>query len=238
MAFCPKCGSQVADGAPFCSNCGVNLGAPVVNYAAAPAAPSKLGLAFKVLFTKGFSSPLDGAEESSILHPAAALIMWGAYALLAFFMMMIHLPLGEAGGGRYISIGSRTLFGLGPLFVITLSTLIRAGLGYAFGKSSNPKFTFMQLFAQFGALKLYPLCLYFLMFLFGLFSPLLAMIMLAVGLIIWVGLSDALLIKYLGNLSETRRNWFLILISGIAFFVSVLFLYLFTRATIGNILPF
>ncbi|MCR5685851.1 MAG: zinc-ribbon domain-containing protein [Lachnospiraceae bacterium] len=33
MAFCPKCGAQVEDGAPFCGNCGTNMGAPMNNAA-------------------------------------------------------------------------------------------------------------------------------------------------------------------------------------------------------------
>ena len=41
MAFCPKCGAPVEDGAPFCGNCGTNTGAPLSNVApVVPAAPA------------------------------------------------------------------------------------------------------------------------------------------------------------------------------------------------------
>ncbi len=233
MSFCPKCGSQVVDGAPFCSNCGANLAAPQFNAApATPKVPSLFIEALKTLFTKGFKAPIEAAETSSTLHVGAGLIFVGAYALISFFLMMIHVPLGD------LSFGSRTLFGLAPLFVILISTLVRAGLGYLFGKSTNPQITFMQLLAQFGSLKLYPCALFLVWFLFGLFSFSLAFIALVAGLIIWVAFSDALLLKYLGGIAENKRIWFLVIISAAAFILSLIFIYIFVNASSDGVIGY
>ena len=210
-------------------------------YQPVPHVPSKLELAFKALFPKAFTAPLTAGEESANISGGAALIVAGAYALLAFFMMMIHLPLGQLKaknipllGSVEIPVGARALVGLGALFVIVLSILIRAGLGYAFGHSSNPMVSFQMLLGRLCSLKLYPACCFLGMFLFGIFSPVMAAIFLFAGLLIWIVFSNAALEKYMFAIGENKRSWFVIIISAVSFIVCAFFMYLFIKAGINS----
>ncbi|MCR5802337.1 MAG: hypothetical protein K6G57_08415 [Lachnospiraceae bacterium] len=211
-------------------------------YPPVPHVPSKLELAFKALFPKAFTAPLTAGEESANISGGAALIVAGAYALLAFFMMMIHLPLGQLKADNIplvgsfsveIPVGARALVGLGALFVIVLSILIRAGLGYAFGHSSNPMVSFQMLLGRLCSLKLYPACCFLGMFLFGIFSPVMAAIFLFAGLLIWIVFSNAALEKYMYAIGENKRSWFVIIISAVSFIVCAFFMYLFIKAGVN-----
>ena len=177
LAFCHKCGAQVEENVLFCANCGNRLAAPVQPVYQpgqppvqppvqpvyqAPAAPSKLGLAFRAFFTKCFVSPIEAAETSSDISPVIGLIFAGSYALIAFFLMMIHAPLGDLR----MPIGYRTLLGLSAFLMILASIAARAGIGFAFGRKNNPGVSFLNLISRHAMLKLYPFCAFFLMFLF------------------------------------------------------------------------
>ena len=231
MAFCPKCGSPVDENAPFCANCGNRLGAPIApppypaNVNVAPKVPSKLGLAFKQIFTKGWVSPVEAAETSADLSPFAGLILVGGYALIAFFLMMIHVPLGSLS--RYLGVGNRTLIGLVALLIICASVAVRAALALAFGVSSNRGVSFLNLLARLSVLKLYPFCAFFMMFLFGLFSPSMAIIFLALGEIVWNVLSLVLILKYMSNAKEVKKTWAAVVITVADYVASLLVFYLF-----------
>ena len=194
-----------------------------------PKAPSKIGAAFGAMFSKGFSSPIAAADATASISPAAALIFCGSYAVLAFLLMLIY-------GGVNHSAGAGALLGLGAFLAIILSTVIRAGMAYLFGNKSNPSVTFPQLLAKLSALKLYPAIAFFGMFLFSLFSVLLAFIILVAGINIWIVFSTIAINKYMGNVDENKRSWFIFIISTVAFVVCVLFVYICGKSAVLSIL--
>ena len=213
MAFCPKCGAQVDENAPFCANCGNRLAAPtqpippVQPVYQVPAQPSKLGLAFRAFFSKCFVSPVEAAETSSDISPVIGLIFAGSYALFAFILMLIHAPLGDVR----MPVGYRALLGLSAFLMILASIAARAGIGYAFGKRNNPGVSFLNLLSRHAMLKLYPFCAFFMMFLFGLFSMGSAIVLLACGELVWSIFSILLLVKYLNGVSDTKKTWTVVL---------------------------
>ena len=195
----------------------------------APKAPSKVGAAFGAMFSKGFTSPIAAADATASISPAASLIFCGSYALLAFLLMLIY-------GGVNHSAGAGALLGLGAFLAILLSTVIRAGLAYLFGSKSNPSVSFAQLLSKLSALKLYPAIAFFGMFLFSLFSVLLAFIILVAGINIWIVFSTIAINKYMANVDENKRSWFIFIISTVAFVVCVLFVYICGKSAVINMI--
>ncbi len=195
----------------------------------APKAPSKVGAAFGAMFSKGFTSPIAAADATASISPAASLIFCGSYALLAFLLMLIY-------GGVNHSAGAGALLGLGAFLAILLSAVIRAGLAYLFGNKSNPSVTFPQLLSKLSALKLYPAIAFFGMFLFSLFSVLLAFIILVAGINIWIVFSTIAINKYLANVDENKRSWFIFIISTVAFVVCVLFVYICGKSAVISLI--
>ena len=194
----------------------------------APKAPSKIGAAFGAMFSKGFTSPIAAADATAALTPAAALIFCGSYALLAFLLMLIYGAVNHA-------TGAFALIGLAALLAIILSTLIRAGMAYLFGNKSNPGVTFPQLLAKLSALKIYPAIAFVGMFLFSLFSTLFALIILVAGINIWIVFSTITLSKYMANIDENKRSWFIFIISTVSFVICVLFIYICGRSAVTSL---
>ncbi len=190
-----------------------------------PKAPSKVGAAFGALFAKGFTAPIAAADNTAAISPAASLIFVGSYAVLAFLLMLIY-------GSVKLTTGIGAMIGLGAFLAIILSTLIRAGMAYLFANKYNPSVTFPQLLAKLSALKLYPAIAFFCTFLFGLFSALLACIVLVAGINIWIVFSTVTINKYMANMDENKRSWFIFIISTVAFVVSALFVFLCARSAV------
>ncbi len=194
-----------------------------------PKAPSKVGAAFGAMFSKGFTSPIAAADATASISPTASLIFCGSYAVLAFLLMLIY------GAVNHFT-GAGALLGLGAFLSILLSTLIRAGMAYLFASKSNPSVSFAQLLSKLSALKLYPAIAFVGMFLFSLFSALLAFIILIAGINIWIVFSTIAINKYMANIDENKRSWFIFIISTVAFVVCVLFVYICGKSAVLGIL--
>lgn len=235
MAFCPQCGAQVDPNAPFCANCGNRLSAAPVQPAQpvyqVPAAPSKFGLSLKAFFPKCFVSPIEAAENASDIFPFIGLIFAGSYAVIAFLLFLIHIPLGDVS----VAVSVRALFGLFAFLIILASIAARAGIGYAFGRKNNPGVSFLNLLSRHAMLKLYPFCAFFMMFLMGLFSMGMALVFLICGELLWTILSIVLLDKYLGGLSDTKRTWSVVLATAADWLASALCLLIFYTAVLNSL---
>ncbi len=81
MAFCPKCGTQTADNATFCPNCGagvgqVNAGA---NSAAAPPPPPAAGYSAPVASAAPLEENVAGALAYFTIIPAIVFLLIAPY---------------------------------------------------------------------------------------------------------------------------------------------------------------
>jgi len=83
MAFCRNCGSQVADGARFCSTCGTETGFPVM------AAPS--------VVRRPLSRPREGRQIAGVCKGLSLTYGWDVTVvrIVAVLLGVICFPVGE-----------------------------------------------------------------------------------------------------------------------------------------------
>jgi uncharacterized membrane protein len=115
MAFCGKCGSQVAEGAPFCPQCGAQVGAgagvpPPAPVVVAPAGTSGLqenvaGLLCYVLgWLTGIIFLLIDKRPFVRFHAAQSIVVFGALTLVHWILSIAFLGSGFVGFGLWFMI--------------------------------------------------------------------------------------------------------------------------------------
>ena len=100
MAFCGKCGAQIADGTPFCANCGDRAGAS--SKVEAVALPPFLGPACYVggwitgmiIFTwlRNAKSGSDNRVDFLRFHAAQSIIVFGGLTILFVVIASLSIP--------------------------------------------------------------------------------------------------------------------------------------------------
>ena len=137
MAFCPKCGTQVAEGVKFCGSCGATIG----EAAGAPAAPGGGGTAPAAAGT-GLASNVAGALAYLTIIPAIIFLLVEPYnkdrfvrfhsfqcLFLAAATFVIFFALGIFAMipvvGWLVGLLLIPLLGLG-IFVLVLFTMYKA----------------------------------------------------------------------------------------------------------------
>jgi uncharacterized membrane protein len=126
MAFCGKCGSEVAEGAAFCPKCGAALGvataAPMGATVAGPVAVSGVSsglheniaatLSYVLGWVTGIVFLLIDKRPFVRFHAAQSIVVFGA-----LFIIRVVLGLGFLGSGSY------GMFGLWSLISFAISVL-------------------------------------------------------------------------------------------------------------------
>jgi uncharacterized membrane protein len=147
MAFCGKCGAQLADNATFCSQCGMphQAGAPTSNIApsghSSAAAGSGLSenaagaLSYALGWITGLIFFLIDKRPYVRFHAAQSLVLFGALFVvrialgMAFGVGMWGGGMGLGGFGAALMLIS--LFGL-ACFVLWIFMMVKAGTGSRF----------------------------------------------------------------------------------------------------------
>ncbi|HEY4051477.1 MAG TPA: zinc-ribbon domain-containing protein [Acidobacteriaceae bacterium] len=106
MAFCGRCGTQVADGVAFCPNCGASIGVPTAAPVGAPvaAAPITSGLqenvagllCYSLGFITGILFLLIDKRPFVRFHAAQSIVVFGG-----LFLIRVVLGFGFMGTGYY-----------------------------------------------------------------------------------------------------------------------------------------
>ncbi len=120
MAFCPGCGTQLADGATFCASCGKPIGAAASTGAAAAPAPVAAGV-----------TPVAAAPSSGLADNVAGLLCYSPVGLIADIIFLVTEPYKSNKFIRFHAFQSlylcAAMFALGVAFMI-----INAILGAVF----------------------------------------------------------------------------------------------------------
>jgi len=106
MAFCPGCGSQVADGTTFCPSCGKPIAAGAGSAAAAAPAPA----------------PVAAAPASGLADNIAGLLCYSPVGLICDIIWLVAEPYKSNKFLRFHSFQS--LFLAGAWFVLWIGLLI------------------------------------------------------------------------------------------------------------------
>ena len=139
MAFCSKCGAQLADNAAFCPSCGQSQGA-----APAAAGSSQSGLAenvasclcYSVGWVTGLVFFLIDNRPSVKFHAAQSMVTFGALHLIRIACGIVFgvslLSTGMLGWGEFsIGVGILSLIGLISL-VLWIVCMVKACQGERF----------------------------------------------------------------------------------------------------------
>ncbi len=110
MAFCPGCGTQVADGATFCASCGKPMGATMSGAAAAPAP------------AVGVAPVAAAAPASGLSDNVAGLLCYSPVGLIADIIFLVVDPYKTNKFIRFHAFQS--LFLCGAMFALGISFMI------------------------------------------------------------------------------------------------------------------
>ncbi len=118
MAFCTKCGKQVADGTAFCPSCGQSMAAPAAPAASTvPAAAPAGGMA-------NTSAPTEGLSE----NVAGLLCYLGVWLTGLIFLLIDKRPF-----VKYHAAQSIVVFGGLTVFILCLASFSSRAGSWAVG---------------------------------------------------------------------------------------------------------
>lgn len=111
MAFCGKCGSSVPDGAPFCPQCGAQVGVSAAPpMAMAPAGTSGLQenvaglLCYLLGWLTGIIFLLIDKRPFVRFHAAQSIVVFGALSIIHFILSIAFLGSGVYGFGVWLMV--------------------------------------------------------------------------------------------------------------------------------------
>lgn len=104
MAFCGKCGTQVADGVAFCPNCGASIGVPTAAPVGAPVAVSRTTsglqenvaglLCYSLGFITGILFLLIDKRPFVRFHAAQSIVIFGGLFLIRVVLGFVFVGTG------------------------------------------------------------------------------------------------------------------------------------------------
>ncbi|MBO5609015.1 MAG: zinc ribbon domain-containing protein [Eubacterium sp.] len=177
--------------------------------------PSQAGFVFGDmwrLFAEGITRPFSAAKSVAERGRGIQGLLIAIFgALVAFFLILIHLPYGNYSTDSYFgysysvySVGDRALQAFLTFLVVAAVYLLTATAGYIFRDKSKPQYSFKNILGMLGSVTVYPLFVAGLEFIFGLFSAPIAGTFETVMIIIWVGFSTVVLKEVIGGTEEGK----------------------------------
>jgi len=135
MAFCGKCGSQVAEGAPFCPQCGAQIGAaaPPPPVVMAPAGSTGLQenvaglLCYLLGWLTGIIFLLIDKRPFVRFHAAQSIVIFGALTIIRVILSFAFLGTGGVIGFSIWGLLSTCVWLVGVVLWIVLMVMAYQG---------------------------------------------------------------------------------------------------------------
>jgi len=134
MAFCDKCGAQVADGAAFCAGCGAARGAGSGGGAKASGGTEGIQenvaglLAYAFAWITGIIFLVIDKRPFVRFHAAQSIVLFGALSVLSFVLAFVFTGMGFIGGMVFMLIRCIQLLSL----VLWVLCMVKAYQGERF----------------------------------------------------------------------------------------------------------